>query len=183
MPDIDNEHETKLKLLSAYKTIFPYCKLDDEGMAMYIMLLSDITADELKTAMLRLSEQSNYFPTIAEIKKQVKAFREIYHPEAHIKTADEAWREVLEQMKIAFPYKSPVFSSDEIRDTVKTLGWMLICETSTDKMGVTRAQFRDTYNSIIQRKQDREENMRIIAALPKRLEGTTLQKLLLPSRE
>ncbi len=182
MQVMENENEIKLKLLSAYKTIFPHCKLDDEGMAMYIMLLSDVSADELKTAMLRLSEQSNYFPTVAEIKQQVKGFRDILNPDAHVKTADEAWREVMEQMKQAFPYKSPIFSSEEIKDTVKTLGWMLICETSTDKMSITRAQFRDTYNSIIQRKQDREENMRIIEALPKGLEGTPLQKLLLPSR-
>lgn len=183
MTDSAREIDIKLKLLSSYKTIFPQCRLDDEGMAMYIMLLSDISVNELKTAMFRLSEKSNFFPTVAEIKKQVKEIRDLLYPKSHVKTADEAWSEVLDQMKIAFPYKAPVFSSKEIRDTVNTLGWMNICETSTDKVGITRAQFRDTYNAIIQRKTDREENMRIIASIPKSIKGTSLQRLLLPSRD
>lgn len=183
MDIIDGEYTNKLQLLTAYLTIFPSCKLDAQGIAMYTMLLSDVSLDELKIAMLKISNENKFYPTIAEIKEKIKSIHEILNPDQHIKTADEAWREVLQQMRLAFPYKSPEFSTEEIQDAVRTLGWMVICETSSDKMGITRAQFRDIYNNIIRRKEEREENLKIISAMPKRLENSTLKKLLLPERE
>lgn len=180
---IVNENIEKSKLLSAYKKIFPSCKLDQEGIALYVVILSDVSLAELRHAMIMLSDKTDFFPSVAQIRKQVMEVREVLHPELHVKTADEAWREVMEQMKAAFPYKSPKFSTEEIKETVKTLGWMAICETSTDKLGITRAHFRDTYSSIVQRKRDRKENLRILASAPKGIDCPQIEKLFLPSHK
>lgn len=178
-----NENVEKSKLLLAYKKIFPSCKLDQEGIALYVVMLRDVSLNELRHALLVLSERMDFFPSVAQIRKQVVEVREILHPELRVKNADEAWREVMEQMKAAFPYKSPEFSTEEIRETVKTLGWMAICETSTDKLGITRAHFRDIYSRIIQRKQDRKENLRILASVPKGIDCPQIAKMFLPSHE
>lgn len=180
MDNLEEDVVRKTNSLIAYKILFPSCKLDEDGIAIYISILSDVSADELNFALKKLVSKINYFPTVAEIRTEVNLLRETLNPDLHVKTADEAWREVIEQMKAAFPYKSPHFSTDAIRETVKTLGWMVICETSSDKMGITRAQFRDIYNGLIKRKADREENLKIIASMPAGLEKSKLKKLLLP---
>lgn len=173
----------KLKLIVKLIKFYPNTKIDKQGALLYLEMLNDIPLEIFEIAVNKIITKNNFFPTVAEIRKAAQEINATLHPELHIKTADEAWREVMQQMKLAFPYKSPHFSTEEIREAVSTLGWMVICETSSDKMGITRAQFRDVYKSIIKCKKDREENLKIIASMPKGLENSALKKLLVPERK
>lgn len=153
----------KLKVLSMFLKAYPNARLDEEGLAVYVLLLDSVSLIELKLAMKKLVMSSRFFPSVAEILAAVDSLRRTIQPGTL--SVEEAWQEVQDQMRAAFPYKKPVFSTPEIAKTVRSIGWMMICTVSPGDVAIVRAQFRDAYKNIIHRAKDRQENVRLIQQL------------------
>ena len=164
---ISSESDAKLKILTAFLKAFPASKLDKEGLFIYVVMLRDVSSTELQLAMEKSVRSMKFYPSISEIVELVESLRAAIDPSLHIPSVDEAWGEVVHEIQCAFPYKSPVFSTSAIADTVKRMGWTMICMTEEGNMNITRAQFRDIYTSILRREKAKRENDRLLAALPK----------------
>lgn len=149
-------------------------------MIVYARALSSLSIAEIDAAMLKLMRTVKFFPSLAEIFEQaenVKSFAG--HNEA--KSADEAWREVLQEVHDAFVYRKPKFSSKEIERAALNMGWTALCNLGTNEMNTARAQFRDIYNGIIKREKDKKVNNEVLKTLPdcrlQELVGKTTEKL------
>lgn len=163
---MSTENENKLQTLSAFLKIYPSSRLDEEGLTMYLLMLSEVSASELQIAMQKIARHNKFYPAVAEILDTVERLRQTLNPASHVPSVDEAWHEVARQMQIAYPYKKPVFSTPEIAEAVRNMGWNMICETPCSDMNIVRAHFRDIYQNMLQRGQDKRETCAIMAAIP-----------------
>ena len=163
---MNSENEKKLQTLSAFLKLYPSNKLDEEGLTMYLLMLSEVSAAELQIAMQKIARHSKFYPAVAEILDAVDRLRQTLNPACHVPSVDEAWYEVTRQMQIAYPYKKPIFSTPEIAEAVRNMGWSMICETPCSDMNIVRAHFRDIYQNMLQRGQDKRETRAIMAAIP-----------------
>lgn len=172
------ENEKKLKILTAFLKIYPSSRLDEQGIVMYLRLLSSVSAAELQIAMQKIARNCKFFPSVAEIIQSVEQIRQALNPASRIPSVDEAWGEVTIQIREAYPYRKPKFSTQEITDTVRNMGWSMICETPTGDMNIVRAHFRDIYQNMLKRKRERAETNAILEALPEGKRGDIIRNLL-----
>ena len=101
----------------------------------------DVSADEGARAMRQHVAESQYFPTVADIRKRVTAGR-VDAPDI-----GRAWGEVLSQVRAVGSYKSPRFSHPAIENAVNALGWVEICMTLDSDVPTLRAQFERYYKA------------------------------------
>lgn len=168
------ENEAKLKILIASEQFFATktAMTEEEQQArmnkrlLYLKMLTDVMPEELALAMRKIVRQQTFWPSVAEILAAVESIRDTVNPELHVPTADEAWREVMQQVRDCYPYKTATFSTPEIRKAVNCIGFAVIAETPLSSLNITYAQFRDTYNNMLRRKKSEEENLTLLAAMP-----------------
>ncbi|HEY8744742.1 MAG TPA: hypothetical protein VIU62_16730 [Chloroflexota bacterium] len=55
-----------------------------------------------------------------------------------------------EEVRLAFGGRTLPWSTDVLERTVAAMGWRTLCDWPIDNLGTCRAQFRDTYNSVIE---------------------------------
>lgn len=138
------------------------------NIATYAVALSELSEQELTAGVLRCMRTCKFFPSIAEIMDQAQCVVERAHGTTD-KSADEAWNEVQRQMEEAFIYKEPVFSTPEIKKAALAMGWVGLCNTPTDAIGVARAQFLKLYDSVCGRKREAaidDQVLRLVGAMP-----------------
>jgi len=56
-----------------------------------------------------------------------------------------------EEVRRAFGGRTLPWSTDVLERTVAAMGWRTLCDWPIDNLGTCRAQFRDTYNSVLDR--------------------------------
>ncbi len=155
-----------IKVLTPYLMALPHSKVNSGTLAVYSKALSNLTLGEIDAAMLKLMRTVKFFPTIAEIFSTVEELKKFLQIEK-VKTADEAWQEVMEEISRAYLYKKPIFSSTEIGQVVKKFGWRNLCNVSANNVNFTRDQFMTMYDSVIHRHDDEKINRDVIKSLPK----------------
>ena len=175
---MSSENDAKLRTLSAFLKIYPSSRLDEEGLTIYLLMLADVSATELSVVMQKIARHSKFFPAVSEILDSVESLRNTANPARRIPSADEAWHEVIRQMQESYPYKKPHFSTPAIRQTVRNMGWTLICTTQVGDINIVRAQFRDIYRTILRREQIDLENRSLLDALPAGKKGDIVRKAL-----
>ena len=146
--------------LLIYKNFYPNSKIDDNGLLLYaIALVRDgYSTVEVKLALDRLSQTSKFFPSMSEIIETIESLQRVATGDG-IKDFDEAWAEVYSEVKRCFTYKEPRFSTPEIAETVRNLGWDTICYMQSDDVSTVRAQFERYYKIAIHRKKEWESNI------------------------
>jgi len=149
--------DTLAPLICAY----PNAQITEETIQVYAIALSELNESELAAAVMRCMRTCKFFPSIAEILEAAQKMIEAASGTG-AKDADEAWNEVQRQMQVAFVYKKPIFSTPEIEQAALAMGWIGLCETPTDQIGVARAQFLRLYEATCRRKHDKRINDNVI---------------------
>jgi hypothetical protein len=114
-----------------------------------------------------LRQTRKFLPTIPEIRELAA---EIVG--GHLPDGDEAWGEVMDQIRAVGSSASPSFSHDAIAKVVHAMGWRELC--ASDNQVADRAHFLRLYGSARQRL-DRERQVsadvrELAAALGRRYE-------------
>lgn len=163
------ELDPVLKILSTYLKAFPQSKLndDDEGLALYVRLLKPLPPAAISAAMAKLAMTHTFFPAVAEIFEAAKSIKTTA-TSSEVPGVDEAWREVIQQVHDAFVYREPVFSTSEIKQAALNMGWTSLCYLEVGEMNTARAQFRDIYNGILNRKKEKSQNIAVLDMMPQK---------------
>lgn len=145
--------------LIIYKNLYPASKIDDNGLLLYAVALvrDNYSLTEVRLALERLSKTSKFFPALSEIIETIESLERTTTGEGD-KDFDEAWSEVYKEVKRCFIYSSPKFSTPEIAETVRNLGWDTLCNMQSDAVSTVRAQFERFYKIALHRKKERESN-------------------------
>ena len=120
---------------------------------LYRQTLRDIDGTLLYAATLQHISSNKWFPTISELRDAAYALIRNGEP-----SAEEAWNEVVQEIKRAYIYKPYQFSDERIKCTVESIGWHNIC--LSENIGIERAHFFRTYTQLSNRTKD------IITRLP-----------------
>ena len=141
------------------KSLYPGSKIDDSGLLIYAVSLvrDNYSLAEVKMAMERLSKTSKFFPALSEIIEAIESLERTATGTGE-KDFDEAWAEVYKELKRCSGYGMPHFSTSEIAETVKRLGWDTLCYMRSDEVSTVRAQFERYYKIVLHRKKERESN-------------------------
>lgn len=150
-----------VKILSPLICAYPNTKITEETIQVYAVALSELTEKSLTAAVLKCMRTSTFFPSIAEIMKAADDMNDVAAG-TKAKSPDESWNEVQRQMEEAFVYKKPVFSTPEIELAALSMGWIGLCETPVNQIGVARAQFLKLYDSVLNRKKEEKTNSRVL---------------------
>lgn len=133
-----------MMVLGALAAAFPYAKIEKPTIAIYAEALADIPPAILRAAGLACISRATFFPAIAEIRAEALNMATPAKP-----TADEAWRQVLEQVAEVHADGKPTFSDPVIARVVAGVGWRAIC--LCEEPGVPRGQFYKLYNAALER--------------------------------
>lgn len=133
---------------------YPNLKITKDTLDLYARALSDIDFGALNAAVLKCINTCDYFPSIARIRAEASNMVDVANG-TKIKSADEAWNEVITQIQEAFIYKKPVFSTPEIEQAARAMGWRDLCETQSDTIGVARGQFLKLYDASCKRRKEK----------------------------
>jgi len=149
--------ETNAKILASMFAVYGQGQ-DGVRIAAYTNLLSDIPTDILSKVCRKLTLESKYLPSVAEIVEASRSLMGSMDESSRTKTWAEAWQEIEKQMQEAFVYAKPVFSTPEIERAVKMYGWHDLCETPSKDMRIAKAQLRDMYHEVCQRTKEESVN-------------------------
>lgn len=148
-------------LLDAYKSTN---NISAETMLVYSATLADIPIPALKSGVVKCIESCKFFPSVAEIRQASKDFYEEVSGTRR-KSYDEAWLEVMQNLKSVGYYGTPHWSSTEIEQAVKTMGWTELCSIEEEALQAVRAQFRGIYNAICERNSNSAKNQALYQSL------------------
>ena len=153
-----------VKTLSLYLEMFPECKLSPTGLNMHAATLSKYSVAQVKAAMDKLSETSEFFP------KPVHIIKEINNLAVHVATegrgipdAGEAFREMIEQAKRHSVFTDKwEFSTPAIAKAVQRFGKNEVLYMNESDIGIARAQFRKIYEEELHKQAERKLNNEVL---------------------
>lgn len=169
-PLTDREKRTALGLTPLLHVCANTKDVTDNKIRAYAIALSDLDFGALSAGVTRCLQTKTFFPSIPEIREAANNMTE-YVMGTGMKSPDEAWKEVQQQMQEAFVYKKPAFSTTEIEQAALAMGWISLCETPTDVIGVARAQFLKMYDSVCSRKRERKINDQVLQSMESPVSG------------
>ena len=124
---------------------------DGVRIATYTQMLSDVPTDILSKVCKKMILENKFLPSVAEIVEASRSLIGTMDESTRVKPWAEAWQEIEHQMKTAFVYEKPVFSTREIEMAVKCYGWKDLCETPSKDFSIAKAQLRDMYYQVCAR--------------------------------
>jgi hypothetical protein len=151
--------------LTPYLMALPQSKINTGSLVVYANALSALSITVIDAAMLKLMQTHKFFPAVAEIFEAAKSIKTTATG-SEVPSVDEAWREVIQQVHDAFVYREPVFSTPEIKRAALNMGWTSLCYLEVGEMNTARAQFRDIYNGILNRKKEKAQNVAVLNMMP-----------------
>ena len=157
---MNSETERKGKIITMLFTAYGQAG-EAERMAMYVKKLKDIPADVLDKACDKAVMESRYLPSIAELVQSAQSIAEQISGTGS-PSWEEAWKQIEKEMRNTFVYGKPQFTHKEIADAVNAFGWEELCSVLTKDLPIVRAQLRDMYKSICERKKTQRMNSYIL---------------------
>lgn len=140
--------EQVAKVCGVMAAAYPNYKLTPQTIHVYARTLGDLPADMLEAAALQCIATSEFFPTVAALRKA--AFEIMAHAQG-IPTAHEAWGEVRRAMGTVGHMGKPKFSHPIVERAVAALGWRDLC--LSDNPTADRARFLECYQQLLNRAQ------------------------------
>ena len=137
------------------------CAGDGNMIAAYVHVLSDIPIDVLRAAYDKVLLECEKRPVPATVYKAAKSLVAEQNGTNQLTWA-EAWKEIERQMVENGIYGKPHFSMPEIEETVNAYGWRNLCETLAKDMGIVRAQLKNMYLEICNRKEEQRINSYVL---------------------
>lgn len=144
------EKEKRAKIITVMLTVYG-CSGDSLMIAGYVEFLKDIPVELLDAACKKLVLESEKRPLPATILTAAKQLLAKQNNE-DVVPWEQAWKEITTQLHTEGFYGKPTFSRDEIRLVVERFGWRDLCFCNVKDLPIVRAQMRDMYNSICQRR-------------------------------
>lgn len=175
----------RLDALEKLALAFPNANVKPETIVIYLEDLADIPDIVLAVALKKARQSSQFFPTIAQIRQSATEVVETQNPNRK-KGWDEAWTEIMDALRHYSYLQVPPWSSPEVKQTVQGLGgWLSLCEMEEKNLGIVRAQGREIYKAILERKVKKEEVDQIIELHPnvKNALDQAVQKVLAKTTE
>lgn len=137
--------EETTKAISALGNAYPNWKITADTIEVYSFMLRDIDYEIMRGAIATWIASEEYPPTVAGLRKMAS---ELIGTTPL--TADLAWGEVRNQVRMVGRMGSPKFSDDETtgatRKTVDAFGWVTIC--LSENPDVIRGQFFRAYENM-----------------------------------
>lgn len=112
----------------------------DDRIALWHQVLGDVPYELVNHALqlwLRDTEKGKWPPKPGELRGLS------IEQGCGVPSAEEAWAQVLAEVRRIGSYGSPQFTCEPIRQAVRAIGWREICQSET--LGVERAHFFRTY--------------------------------------
>lgn len=158
-----------MKVCTFMAASYPTFRLQKETVDAYAKLLADVDASMLATAAEQACNESEFFPTVAAIRKKIHAINAIANP---IPDHTQAWDEMMREVRrVGYEaWMDTRFSTEMIREIVK-IYWRDACLTDIDNMNTLRAQFRDSYNARVSRMEQQRAMLPASNELIKQLAG------------
>jgi hypothetical protein len=138
-----------LQVLVVITAAFPNFHPKDETPEVYLQLLADIPADELKIAVVQCCTESGraFAPSIGEIRGAVAELRRVT---AGVPTKYEAWQEVT----ASFEHPERPWSHPLVKEAVDQIGWWDMGHS--ENQAAERARFLDAYDRLLKREERRQ---------------------------
>jgi hypothetical protein len=127
---------------------FPRWNLTADAIRTWAAMLSDVDPDALYAAAVQFATESDFPPSIAELRKRVASLTGAAGSTATKMTTGEAWDEVLRNRELSSRQryesrperrKPYVWSSEAVRIAAEAVGWNR--DWDEESAGTTRAQF------------------------------------------
>lgn len=143
----------------------------------YTLGLIDLDFDQAQAAVVELVRSARFLPKVAEIREA------IVEADLNLPEPELAWEEVLDAIRRVGPYRTPVWSSPEVAQAVRAVGWRTMLESTNIQS--ERRCFIDAYRAARTRAV-RGEKVRTHEHVPegRRLEAPrSLKELLAAAKE
>ena len=118
---------------------YPNAHLTEENVRAYQDGLVDLDYEAGMSAVRRHSNESKWFPSIAEIRELALS------EQLELPAPEEAWSEVMRAIDAVGSAGWPAWSCPEIGQAVKAVSWHAICMSQLDQLGVKQAHFMRCY--------------------------------------
>lgn len=151
-----NTEETRT-ILNAIIAYYPSFQVHRMSLKAWQAVLANEAYEDVKAGLLAYTRHGKFAPTVADILEQV---RHLKAAQANEMTAEEAFAMVLESVARHGYYRETDAQRslpEHIWQTVKTIGWKNICLSNISEQGTLRAQFRNAYNGIQERKEKQKK--------------------------
>jgi hypothetical protein len=119
---------------------YPQVSTNEATLTIWYRFLADISFELGQAAALQLISQNKWFPSIAELRQAVNKML----PD-EIPSTEEAWLEVVNQIKAVGFYGKPTFSNSLIDKAIEAIGWQALCHS--ENIIADRAHFFKIYES------------------------------------
>lgn len=147
---------------------------NDKQLAAYSMALKDIPEELLMKACHKLLLENKFLPAIAEIVQACRSLVGCIDENKRERTWAEAWKEIMEQVRICGLYEKPKWSTPEIAAAVKSYGYTDLCSLQKDEQQTASAQCRRFYEDACKKKNETDVNNFVL----KRITGAEMIGLL-----
>lgn len=142
---------------------YPRSGMGKDNIKIYAMALSDVKEDLLKVAIVRCIQNCQFFPSVAEIRKQAEALLP-----SDTLSSSEAWEQVQKIVKSHWVTEKPVIDNPDLAKAIARFGWREFYSVQEGETGIARAQFTKIYDQIIARKIEDKRNEKVFTALGNR---------------
>ena len=167
---------TFLKALKVIATCYPNWKLDEGTIQAWALLLSDAPPESVLRAAIEWCRTPAEFPPTPG---QIRALA--CKPEEADLAPEEAWGEVMAEIRRVGWNGTPVWSSEAISRSVRALGsWRSLCSQQTAEVAANRAHFFRIYASFAA-KQVRKSEQLAMAPIVELMTGKKSPMLKSPS--
>lgn len=137
-----NIHHDVLGAFAILGKTYRTWEIDDATIKTYALLLSDIPPKDFLRACVEHIRVSKFAPTPAEIRELA------VRPDQERLTAEEAWSEVMGEIRRVGWIGAPQFSNDEVQHAASALGsWRTLCSQTAEQLAANRAHFMRMYGS------------------------------------
>lgn len=154
------------KIMAILTAAYPQVSISEATIGVYITFLSDLSFEMGQAVALQLISYNKWFPSIAELRQAIVKML----PD-EIPSTEEAWLEVINEIRGIGSYGSPHFSNNLISKAVNAIGWRELC--LSDNPVADRAHFFRIYESY--RVREIEDNLQLPEI--KRLKATIQRQL------
>lgn len=138
---------TFLKALKVLSVTYPAWKVDEETVAVWAALLSDVQPEEVLRAAIEWCRTPSEFPPKPG---EIRALA--MKPEDAPLTAEEAWGQVMSEIRRVGWIGTPVWTSEAVKRAASALGsWRTLCSQTSDQLSANRAHFMRIYAAFAQK--------------------------------
>lgn len=133
-----------LHMFALLHAAYPKETMTEAQIALYREILMPYSAADVRRATVLHIQKSPFFPRVSDLVGALTRSDQL--------DADQAWAEVLRQVRRVGYYGVPVWSHPAVADAVAALGWQTIC--TSDNQEADRAHFMRFYERAHDRHRD-----------------------------